>query len=99
MTGNYGPGFLGLALNSGTYVADDEELGIVAYGGILTRKRCSVVVEPKGPVRRRIFIGPLSVMISVDAGEIQQFSYRLGASRWFWDSKLALQRHRKQPYG
>lgn len=64
-----------MALNSGTYVAQEEDLGLVAYGGILSNDGGSVTVQPKGPVRRRVFIGPLSVLISVDAGEVQEFGY------------------------
>lgn len=75
ITGDYGGGFIGLALNSGTYVAQDEDLGLVAYGGILSGEGGDVSVEVRAPVRRRVFIGPLSVLVEVDAGAISEFSY------------------------
>jgi hypothetical protein len=66
-------------LTSGTFVADDPDLGLVAYGGILSSEGSSVVVEPRDAVRKRVFIGPLSVLVSIDAGAIGQFSYNAGA--------------------
>ncbi|KAI1080577.1 hypothetical protein F5B20DRAFT_103852 [Whalleya microplaca] len=75
-SGDYGPGFLGMVLGSGTYVAQHKAFGLVAYGGILESSVDGIVsVQTQGPVKRRIFIGPLGVTITVDAGSIQGFSY------------------------
>ena len=80
ITGDYGGGFIGMALSSGTYVAQEEDIGLVTYGGILSSDGDVVAVKPRGPVRRRVFIGPLSVLISVDAGEVQEFVYNVAES-------------------
>ncbi|KAI0010920.1 hypothetical protein F4779DRAFT_575975 [Xylariaceae sp. FL0662B] len=75
-SGDYGPGFLGMVLGSGTYVAEHKTFGLVAYSGILESSAGGTVsVQTQGPVKRRIFIGPLGVTITVDAGSIQSFSY------------------------
>lgn len=79
ITGDYGGGFLGMALTSGTYVANDAELGLVAYGGTLTSSGNSVTVLPRDAVRKRIFIGPLSVLVTIDAGAIDRFTYDASA--------------------
>ncbi|KAK7434348.1 hypothetical protein Landi51_13554 [Colletotrichum acutatum] len=65
-TADYGPGFLGMALSSGTYVAEDEQVGLVAYGGKISIDGSNVMVEPRDPVRKTVFIGPLAVLITVD---------------------------------
>ncbi|KAJ0269583.1 hypothetical protein CBS470a_013715 [Colletotrichum nupharicola] len=78
-TGDYGPGFLGMILNTGTYVAEDEQVGFVAYGGEITTDGNKVTVLPRDPVRKRIFIGPLAVMVTVDVGVIEQLSYNVEA--------------------
>ncbi|KAF4874879.1 hypothetical protein CGCSCA1_v005848 [Colletotrichum siamense] len=78
-TGDYGPGFLGMVLNTGTYVAEDEQVGLVAYGGEISTDGKKVTVVPRDPVRKRVFIGPLAVMITVDVGVIEQFSYDVEA--------------------
>ncbi|KAH6987048.1 hypothetical protein EDB80DRAFT_623719, partial [Ilyonectria destructans] len=75
ITGDYGGGFIGMALNSGTYVANDEELGLVAFGGILSTNGASVTVQPKDAVRKRVFIGPLKVLVTVDVGSIEEFTF------------------------
>ncbi|KAI1432128.1 hypothetical protein GGR50DRAFT_625115 [Xylaria sp. CBS 124048] len=81
-SGDYGPGFLGMVLGSGTYVAEDSDLGLLVYGGTLTSSADgdgdadSVNVTTQGPVRRKIFIGPLGLQITTDAGSIDSFSYK-----------------------
>lgn len=75
ITGDYGMGFLGMALGSGTYVAEDKDLGLVAYGGVLSSEGNTVTISPRDPIRRRIFIGPLSVTVSIDAGSIEELSF------------------------
>lgn len=75
LSGDYGPNFVGLVLGTGTYVVQDSVVGLVAYGGVLSSSRNSVSVQTADPVRRRIFIGPLGVLITVDAGIIDNFSY------------------------
>lgn len=75
-SGDYGPNFVGLALGTGTYVVQDSVVGLVAYGGVLTSSsEAFVSVKTADPVRRRIFIGPLGVLVTVDAGIIDNFSY------------------------
>ncbi|KAF3807189.1 hypothetical protein GCG54_00013524 [Colletotrichum gloeosporioides] len=76
-TGDYGPGFLSMVLNTGTYVAEDEQVGLVAYGGEISTDGNKVTVLPRDPVRKRIFIGLLAVIITVGVGVIKQFSYNV----------------------
>ncbi|KAL9562266.1 hypothetical protein ACKAV7_013349 [Fusarium commune] len=75
ITGDYGGGLIGTVLNSGTYVAKDKNLGMIAFGGTIGKTRTQYFVEPKDAVRKRIFIGPLKVMVNVDVGSISDFSF------------------------
>lgn len=56
-----------------------DGVGLVAFGGAIADKSDdgtgAVVVTTTDPVRRRIFIGPLGVLVSVDAGIIRAFRY------------------------
>ena len=81
-SGDYGPNFVGLALGSGTYVADVDGVGLVAFGGTIVGSgdegddgTGAVVFTTADPVRRKIFIGPLGVSVTVDAGIIRTFRY------------------------
>lgn len=75
ISGDYGPNFLALALGSATYVVDDSDLGLVAYGGLLESGGTTATVQTRDPVRRRVFIGPLGAFVTVDAGIISKLSY------------------------
>jgi hypothetical protein len=54
-----------------------KTLGLLVYGGTLTSSAStsSVSVSTQGPVRRKVFIGPLGVLITTDAGIIDGFGY------------------------
>lgn len=79
INGDYGSNFLGLILGAGTYVVEDKDVGLVAYGGSLEDDEETVTVQTRDAVRRKVFIGPLGVLISIDAGIIQEFSYDTAA--------------------
>lgn len=75
-SGDYGPGFLGLTLGTGSYLVEDEDLGLVAYGGSASSGTGgAVTVTPRDAARRRAFVGPLSILLEIDAGVIKEFSY------------------------
>lgn len=82
-TSDYGPGFLGMALNSGAYVAEDPRVGLVAFGGILSTDGSNATVQTRDPVKKRVFVGPLSVMITIDAGIIEEFTYNASSNNQF----------------
>lgn len=75
LTGDYGPNFLAVVLGSATFVSDDSDIGLNAYGGVLEEFGDRVVVQTRDPVRRKVFVGPLGVRFSLDSGIIQEFSY------------------------
>ncbi|KLU90838.1 hypothetical protein MAPG_09364 [Magnaporthiopsis poae ATCC 64411] len=77
-SGDYGPGFAGLALGSGTYVAEDPELGLVVFGGELLQQDAAsggVSVRTTDAVRQRVFVGPLGVLVSIDSGIIDELHF------------------------
>ncbi|KAK1849848.1 hypothetical protein CCHR01_07496 [Colletotrichum chrysophilum] len=76
-SGDYGPNFVGMVLGSGTYLVDDLDYGMIAYGGILKVDDDLITVQVRDPLRRKIFIGPLGVEIELDAGIVDQFTYHV----------------------
>uniref|UniRef100_A0A8H7NIQ1 Alpha-L-rhamnosidase six-hairpin glycosidase domain-containing protein n=1 Tax=Bionectria ochroleuca TaxID=29856 RepID=A0A8H7NIQ1_BIOOC len=76
-SGDYGPGFVGMALGSGTYLIDDDKLGLVSYGGVLEVNGRTASVQVRDAMRQKIFIGPLGLEVKIDAGIIQSFTYNL----------------------
>ncbi|KAF3768781.1 hypothetical protein M406DRAFT_286769 [Cryphonectria parasitica EP155] len=76
-SGDYGPNHSGLVMGTGTYLAWDAELGrLVAYGGLLDDDGAgTVTVSPRDVARRKVFVGPIGLLVEVDAGVIESFAY------------------------
>jgi hypothetical protein len=72
ITGDYGPGFLGHAVNTGTYLTRHPEFGWVAFGGDLSAEGDVVTVRPLDSARSRLYLEPLGLWITLDAGSFQE---------------------------
>lgn len=85
-SGDYGPNHVGLILGTGTYLAYDADLGsLVAYGGQVVASgdsdgSTSTTVRPRDVARRKVFVGPLGLLVEVDAGVIDEFTYDASGS-------------------
>lgn len=71
-SGDYGPGFFGHAVNIGTYVTRDEDLGWLAFGGNLEATGSHVAVEPRDASRARVYLAPLGLWLQLDAGRFER---------------------------
>lgn len=74
-SGDYGPNFVGLTLGTGSYLVEDDDLGLIAYGGNVGGSGGAVTVTPKDAARRRAFVGPLGILLEIDAGVINEYTY------------------------
>ena len=70
-SGDYGPGFLGHAINTGTYVVSDPEFGWLAFGGNLSGGDDSIRVTPLDAARSRLYLAPLGLWLTLDAGTFE----------------------------
>jgi hypothetical protein len=75
ITGDYGMGFYGHAITSATYMVSDPQFGWLGFGGDLTTKGGKVHIEPKDGARRRLFIAPAGLWITLEAGRIKSADY------------------------
>ena len=73
-SGDYGPNFFGHALASATYLVDDPRFGWQAFGGNVTVSKRWVSVEPKDSFRERVFVAPVGLWLTLDAGRFQRVS-------------------------
>jgi hypothetical protein len=71
ITGDYGPGFLAHSITTGTYVAEHPEFGWLAFGGNLSVEGETVTVKPLDSARSRVYLAPLGLWITLDAGTFQ----------------------------
>ncbi|KAK4548220.1 hypothetical protein LTR36_010089 [Oleoguttula mirabilis] len=77
-SGDYGPNFLGHVLGAATYLVEHPDFGWISFGGNVRESNGSVVtVQPKDAVRKRIFVAPVSLYVTIDSGEIADFTYNV----------------------
>ena len=80
-SGDYGPNFSGMVMGAGTYLVEHPVFGWVSFGGnlVASANASTVSVQPRDAVRRRIFVAPLGLYVTFNAGEIQEFTYDMNA--------------------
>ena len=74
--GDYGPNFFGHAVSIGTYIVNHPDFGWVAFGGNLRADLGAtggwVTVEPRDSIRRRVYIAPLGLYVTLDCGTFER---------------------------
>jgi hypothetical protein len=70
-SGDYGPNFFGHAIDTATYIVDHPEFGWLAFGGNVNVAGDWVKVQPLDSFRRRIYIAPAGLWLTLDAGMFQ----------------------------
>jgi hypothetical protein len=71
-SGDYGPNFLGHALNAGTYLINHPEFGWQAFGGNVSVTGSRVNVQVTDSLRKRVYIAPLGLYLTLDAGQFER---------------------------
>ena len=70
-SGDYGPGFFGHAVNTGTYLHRDPDLGWLGFGGNVEVGEGGVAVLPTDASGARVYLGPLGLWLTLDAGPVR----------------------------
>jgi hypothetical protein len=71
LSGDYGPNFFGHAWNTATYVVDHPQFGWLAFGGNIKTEAGVVKVTPLDSLRARVYLAPLGLWLTLDAGEFE----------------------------
>jgi hypothetical protein len=74
-SGDYGPNFFGYAWNTATYLVDHPEFGWVAFGGNVKVQKGVVTVTPRDSFRSRIFVAPVGLWLTLDAGTFDALEF------------------------
>jgi hypothetical protein len=77
-SGDYAPNFFGHALNTATYVVRHPEFGWLAFGGNLKAGARLVEVTPLDSFRTRVYLAPLGMWLTLDAGHFERIEVDLG---------------------
>jgi hypothetical protein len=83
LSGDFAQNFFGHAFNTATYVVKDAEFGWQAFGGNIRATAAEVVVTPLDAFRMRLYIAPLGLWLTLDAGRLErvELNPRTGAVR------------------
>ncbi len=75
ISGDYGTGFYGYAVNSGTYIIRHPEFGWLAFSGSLNQEKDKIKVDVKTASKGRVFLAEEKLWLTTDAGKIASLSY------------------------
>lgn len=75
LSGDYGSGFFGYAVNTSTFITNEKELGWLAFGGNLKENGDVVEVAITTAAKSKIFIAPKKLWLTLDAGTFKKVSY------------------------
>jgi hypothetical protein len=73
-SGDYGPNFFGHAFNVATYVINHPEFGWQSFGGNVRVQGDWVNVQPLDSFRKRVYVAPLSLWLTLDAGTFERIA-------------------------
>ena len=75
LSGDYGSGFFGYAMNSAAYLTNSEQFGWLAFGGNITREGKIIEMTLTTASKNQVFISGEKLLITLDAGTIQSVAY------------------------
>ncbi|GGI25478.1 DUF5695 domain-containing protein [Pedobacter mendelii] len=75
ITGDYGSGFFGYAVNTSSYILKHKEFGWLIFGGNLTENRNIIRVKLTTAAKSSIYVAPAGLWITLDAGTIDELTY------------------------
>ncbi|KLT65342.1 DUF5695 domain-containing protein [Pedobacter sp. BMA] len=75
ISGDYGSGFFGYAVNTATYLINHDEFGWLSFGGNIIQKDNDISVVLTTSAKSAVFIAPVGLWITSDAGTIEMATY------------------------
>ena len=75
ITGDYGSGFFGYAVNTSSYLVHSEEFGWLSFGGNTGIKGKWVTVDLTTAAKSRFYLAPAGLWITMDAGKLKSVAY------------------------
>lgn len=72
ISGDYAQNFVGHALNAAAYLARHPEFGWQGFGGNVAVETTRVALVPLDSFRRRVYLAPLGLWLTLDAGRIER---------------------------
>jgi hypothetical protein len=74
LSGDYGQGFFGHSVNTGSYLVNHPEFGWQAFGGNVELQEDWVTLKPLNSSRSRVFLSEVGLWLTLDAGQFESVS-------------------------
>ncbi len=75
ISGDYGTGYYGYAVNTSTYLLNDDEFGWLAFGGNVTKSGDEITVDITTAAKSRVYVAPVKLWLTLDAGKFKSVTY------------------------
>ncbi len=75
ITGDYGSGFFGYAVNTSSYLINHKEFGWLGFGGNVSASNNVVKLKVTTAAKSAIYVAEAGLWITLDAGQIDEVSY------------------------
>ncbi|TCC94040.1 hypothetical protein EZ428_04500 [Pedobacter frigiditerrae] len=75
ITGDYGSGFFGYAVNTSSYLINHKEFGYLGFGGNVSTSGDLVKLKLTTAAKSAVYIASAGLWITLDAGQIDEVSY------------------------
>lgn len=75
ITGDYGSGFYGYAVNTSAYLYQHDDFGWLGFGGNTVEKGNVVTFELTTAGKNRVYLAPVGLWLTLDAGQFQSVAY------------------------
>lgn len=74
-SGDYGMGFFGHAFSTASYLVMHDTFGWLGFGGTVESRGSTVSIRPADTGRRRVFVQPVGLWLTLDAGRFERVRY------------------------
>lgn len=75
LSGDYGSGFFGYAVNTSAYLMEHKTFGWLTFGGNLKTEGSWISIDLTTAAKSAVFIAPAGLWITLDAGQIKTAAY------------------------
>lgn len=75
LSGDYGSGFFGYAVNTSSYLVHDDAYGWLGFGGNVKEENEWVTLKLTTAAKSKVFVAPAKLWLALDAGQFTKVSY------------------------
>ena len=75
LSGDYGSGFYGYAVNTASFITHNKDLGWLAFGGNLEQNDDVISTTITTAAKNKVYVAPLQLWCTLDSGSFEKVTY------------------------